>query len=41
MSGSLITLTQGVRPALSLKNETLVYGGTGTVNDPYIAATER
>ena len=31
--------TFGVRPALSLKHGTQVFGGTGTVSDPYIVGT--
>jgi len=29
----------GVRPAVSLKSETTITGGTGTLTDPYIIAS--
>ena len=31
-----VTFSSGVRPAISLKSDTLVIGGSGTANDPYI-----
>ena len=36
-----VSVTNGVRPALSLKHGTLVYDGDGTVANPYIVGTPR